>query len=719
MSDGLFSSVKTLHGVGPARQKALEKLGIETLHDLLYHLPRAYEHRGKIKLLKDGIDGVCSAFMLRVETIPRFVRVRGKIQVTTFRAADTSGSIEVVYFNQPYIAKQIQVGKTYRFWGRLTHKNGRWQMSSPQAELVSPDLPLPAFLPRYALCEGLTQKVMSTLEKEAMEKVFPVLEDFLPENLRLKYRLPTLSKALKTAHTPDTEEQLSMALRRLMFDELFCLGMAVSLSKRQHASLKMPAFQKSNLEPFFAHLPFALTGAQNRSVLEMQKDMCQGDEHGNTAPMRRILIGDVGSGKTVCAAAAAYLAVENGMQVAIMVPTGILATQHYEDLAPLFAQFGYSVALLTGSTSAAQKKTIEKGLIGEGKRIDIVIGTHALLQGYVHFENLGLVITDEQHRFGVAQRANLKEKSAMAHLLVMSATPIPRTLALAMYGDLSVSKLDELPPGRQRVDTFVVDESYRDRLHGFIRRQVDEGGQVYIVCPAIEGKAPDEAPEEEVSWETLVAATPQRYVTPLKDAVGYAEKLANQVFPDLRVALLHGQMKNQEKDTVMQAFSQGEVDILVSTTVIEVGVNVPNANLMIVENAERFGLSQLHQLRGRVGRGKRKSYCILISDCKGEQAEARLLTMKTCYDGYQIAEKDLMLRGPGDFFGALSQGSIRQSGGVSLRLASASTDTVLMQNAFSCSREVLEKDPTLSLPEHQKLKEKIQRVFTLQESTIS
>lgn len=719
MGEGLFDSVKVLRGVGPARQKALEKLGILTLHDLLYHFPRAYEHRGSIKLLKDGTDGICSAFMLRVETVPRYVKVKGQMQICSFRAADSSGSIEVVFFNQPYIAKQVKLGETYRFWGRLYYKNGRWQMSSPQMENANTTQELPDFLSRYALCEGLSQKVMVALVKEALERVLPTLSDFLPEDIRLKYQLPTLSRALYSVHFPDTEERLSGALRRLMFDELFCLGMAVSLSKSQHAELRMPAFKKQDLTPFLNALPFPLTGAQKRSITEMVQDMCQGDHKGETSPMRRILIGDVGSGKTVCAAAAAFIAVENGMQVAVMVPTGILAHQHYEELCPMFQAFGYHVALLTGSTTAAQKRAIEEGLSGVGERIDIVIGTHALLQNYVHFENLGLVITDEQHRFGVAQRANLKEKSGMAHLLVMSATPIPRTLALAMYGDLAVSKLDELPPGRQRVDTFVVDESYRQRLHGFIEKQVSEGGQVYIVCPSIEGSAPDESPEEEVSWETLLRATRPSTLLPLKDAVGYAERLSKEVFPHLRVALLHGQMKNAEKDRVMQSFSQGEVDILVSTTVIEVGVNVPNANLMIVENAERFGLSQLHQLRGRVGRGKRKSYCILVSDSKGENAEARLLTMKNCYDGYQIAEKDLMLRGPGDFFGAISQGSIRQSGGISLRLASAASDTVLMQNAFSASRSILEKDPSLSLSCHQSLKEKIDRVFTLSEATIS
>ena len=719
MASLLFASVKYLSGVGPARQKALEKLGIYTIYDLLYHLPRAYEHRGNIRQLKDATDGVASAFMLRVETSPRQVRTKGKMQLVTFRAADATGSIEVVFFNQPYISKQIELGKIYRFWGRLHYKGGRWQMSTPAFEPILPDKPLKDFIPRYALAEGLSQKVMASLVSEALERVLPEMEDFLPEDIRLRQKLPTLSRALYAAHMPEGEKHLSLGLNRLMFDELFCLGMAVSLAKRDRSFYRMKQWKPVEFNAFLAKLPFSLTHAQSRSINEIAIDLCQGDQNKTCAPMRRILIGDVGSGKTVCAAAAAYIAVKNGFQVAIMVPTGILATQHYEDLTPLFDSLGYRTVLLTGNTTAKEKREIEKDLAGNGNRIDIIIGTHALLQNYVAFERLGLVITDEQHRFGVLQRANLKEKSEMAHLLVMSATPIPRTLALAMYGDLSISKLDEMPPGRQRVDTFVVDESYRQRLHGFIRRQIEEGGQVYIVCPSIEGKAPDEMPDEEVSWESLIRMERKSAPIPLKDAVGYAKQLKEDVFPDLKVALLHGQMKNAEKDEVMQAFSRGEIDILVSTTVIEVGVNVPNANLMIVENAERFGLSQLHQLRGRVGRGKRKSYCVLVSDSKGETAEARLSTMKSCYDGYQIAEKDLLLRGPGDFFGSMSQGAIRQSGGVSLKLASAAKDTVLMQNAFNESHLVLEKDPLLQMPVHQALKEKIKNVFTISDATIS
>ena len=357
---------------------------------------------------------------------------------------------------------------------------------------------------------------------------------------------------------------------------------------------------------------------------------------------------------------------------------------------------------------------------GEGEHIDVIIGTHALLQKGVTFEKPGLMITDEQHRFGVMQRAELQEKSRMTHLLVMSATPIPRTLALAIYGDLSVSKLDEMPPGRQRVDTYVVDSSFKTRLHAFMLKQIEAGGQVYVVCPSIglKNTEDDQTEEfEEVYLEDILSSAQER--SPLKDAISYAKNLAEDIFPEFKVALLHGQMKSQEKDYVMAEFSQGKIDILVSTTVIEVGVNVPNATLMIVENAERFGLSQLHQLRGRVGRGRRKSYCVLVSDCKGENAIARLSTMKQCYDGYQIAEKDLEFRGPGDFFASLGDNAVRQSGGLSLKLARCCSDANLLSQAFAAGHLLLKKDPHLSLPEHQALAREVARVFTLESTTIS
>ncbi len=434
--------------------------------------------------------------------------------------------------------------------------------------------------------------------------------------------------------------------------------------------------------------------------------------------MNRIVIGDVGCGKTVCAAAAMMIALASGRQAALMAPTEILARQHYADLAPLFARLGISCALLIGATTAAEKRKIKAALASEDERtrLQIVIGTHALLSDGVEFAASGLVVTDEQHRFGARQRAKLSEKSLHAHLLVMSATPIPRSLALVLYGDLEISKIDEMPPGRQRVDTFVVDDSYRARLNGFIRKQVEDGGQVYVVCPAIEESetAPDESELAELLGSGEKEETP-----PLKAAIKYAKEL-QEVFPDIPVTFLHGKMKSAEKDKAMHAFSAGEIKILVSTTVIEVGVNVPNACLMIVENAERFGLSQLHQLRGRVGRGTRKSYCILVTggtNGVGEKSRARLQTMHTTYDGYAIAEQDLLQRGPGDFLATAQDGSVRQSGGLSFRLANAGEDISLMTDATADARALLTQDGKLT--KHQALAERIGDMFSIGEGLIS
>ncbi len=458
------------------------------------------------------------------------------------------------------------------------------------------------------------------------------------------------------------------------------------------------------MNEFYAALPYALTGAQQRAIHDIRADMS------SELAMNRILVGDVGCGKTVCAAAAMFIAIRSGRQAALMAPTAILASQHAADLIPFFRRLGIRGALLLGSTSAAQKRKIYHAMSSPDPdtRLDFVIGTQALLSEGVAFAVPGLVITDEQHRFGVNQRATLSEKNRHAHLLVMSATPIPRTLALVMYGDLDVSKIDEMPPGRQRVDTYVVDESYRARLDAFIRKNVAAGGQVYVVCPAVEQDVGEEGSGEAVDPDDglvplnadfghgpdsiLLPAAPAR---PLKAAVQYAEELAARL-PGLTVAFIHGKMKNAEKERIMQSFSAGKIQVLVSTTVIEVGVNVPNACLMLVENAERFGLSQLHQLRGRVGRGSRKSYCVLVREGGGETARARLEVMRTTYDGYRIAEQDLAQRGPGDFLAPGAGGDIRQSGGFRLRVAEGWPDADLMDHAFNEARSLLDADPDLS-----------------------
>ena len=535
----------------------------------------------------------------------------------------------------------------------------------------------------------------------------------LPEDIRRRNTLCLRSYALRNIHWPENFAALAAAKKRLIFDEFFEFALGLSIAGSQ--SKRAPAFPctEQDISPLQDVLPYSLTGAQRRVISEIGKDMAR------DRAMSRMVIGDVGSGKTVCAAAAILFAVQNGHQAAMMAPTEILARQHYESLSEIFSRLGIRCALLTGSTPASQKKRIYASLATDGEdKIDVVVGTQALLSEGVDFYSLGLAVVDEQHRFGVEQRAALSKKNTMAHVLVMSATPIPRSLALALYGDLDISTIDELPPGRQRVDTFVVDESYRERLNGFIRKQVAEGGQVYVVCPAVEESEESDEESADLLMENIVTGADlldireEKKARPrLKSAVKFAEELA-EIFPDLSVDFLHGKLKSREKDKKMQDFVSGKTDILVSTTVIEVGVNVPSASLMIVENAERFGLSQLHQLRGRVGRGARKSYCILVSELINEEGSAkeRLLTIKSSYDGYSIAEKDLAMRGPGDFLRSSGETRMRQSGGVKFRLAELCDDTGLMSAAFSEAKALIAKDATLQ--GYDLLRREVEKMFT-------
>ena len=712
----LSTGIRSLKGVGETRAKALERLGLFTVGDLLHHYPRAYQNRGAIRALADAPIGEKAAFLLTVASEPISTRIKGRITVTKLRLFDESGSIEAVFFNQPYLRDVFHVGMTFRFWGAVTISGKRRQLASPLYEKYSENDILPDFIPIYPTTEGLTQKLMTALTEQALTIGLPHLSDPLPESIRLKRELPVLRFAISELHRPTSDKALSTALHRIVFDELLTLGLAVSLSKTERESEMTEPCRPASMKPLLDAIPYELTNAQKRVINEIYSDMT-GRGYGERCPtMRRILIGDVGCGKTICAAAAALIALASGRQVALMVPTSILAHQHYEDLAPLFAKMGYEVALLTGATKASEKRKILSRLSDPVSPLPMIIGTHALLSENVVFSDLALTITDEQHRFGVMQRARLKEKYKASHMLVMSATPIPRTLAHVVYGDLAVSRIDEMPKGRIRVDTHVVGEAYRDRLNAFIRRQIEDGGQVYVVCPSIEEKVD---PEEEgaVSIEQLTSPSRFKEGSPLKNAVDYAENL-KKVFPDIPSALLHGKMKQAEKDAVMSRFVSGEIKILVSTTVIEVGVNVPDATLMIVENAERFGLSQLHQLRGRVGRGKKRAFCVLVSDSRGETARERLRVMESTYDGYAIAEHDLAIRGPGDFFSG-ANGEARQSGGISLRLASLCSDTALMQAAFSEAAEIVSCDQTLSKPEHLALRQEVDRLFQINENTIS
>ncbi len=679
----LNASVRSLSGIGPARAQQLLRLQIETVADLLYHFPRGYQDRTPLPSLSCAQDGQVAAVVLTVGTAPKLARLRGRLSLLQFRAFDQSATCTVTYFGQEFLAKEFAVGGEYRFYGKIKKKGNRFELTSPTHEQVLPEVPLGTYRAVYPLTQGLTQKFLRNALLDALSHTDLSQADPLPKQIRTSYGLPDLAPALRAIHFPQNQQQLQAAQRRFAFQELFlfCLGICHQSQRTKKGNAPAICANEARLAPFLQALPYSLTAAQRRSITEIASDL----QAPNGVPMARLLNGDVGSGKTICAAAAAYLAIQSGLQCAFMVPTEILARQHYCDLCDLFSSLGIRCALLCGSMSAAQKRAVTTDL--QSHQVDLVIGTHALLNDTVQFAKLGLVITDEQHRFGVFQRTTLAQKATDVHVLVMSATPIPRTLALVLYGDLALSTLDELPPGRQAVDTFFVDNTYRSRLLSFMEKQVQQGHQVYVVCPAIE-----EQPETE-QGELTPSLRPQ-LALPMHHAVSYAQALS-QALAQCRIGLLHGKMKGAQKDEVMQAFVAKELDILVSTTVIEVGVNVPNATLMVVENAERFGLSQLHQLRGRVGRGNAKSVCVLVSDSQEPAATQRLQTLCHNRDGYAIAKADLAMRGPGNFFPD-SCSDARQSGQLRLRFANLCDDMDLLLLANESARALFAQDPALT-----------------------
>ncbi len=678
--------ITALRGVGQARAAALARLGITDTASLLRHYPRGYQHRGDIHLLAEPMDGAPHAYRLVVGTQPQNVMLKGRLTLTRFSAFDESGRCTVTYFNQAYKKDAFKVGSEYRFWGRLRHTMQGHELSSPISEPVNDKKPLPDFVPVYPLTEGITPHFLGELISRTLAEEELPIPEILPEEMRDRLALIPIAEALRGIHAPASYDELNRARRRLAFDELylFALGMTRARDSRKRLSAPSIVPPFGAMDRFFSALPFSLTGAQKRAIGDILDDLARGESNGR---MARMLSGDVGSGKTAVAAAAVYAAAVAGFQSSLMAPTEILAAQHYSDLAPLLEGLGITSALLTGSSSAAEKRRIKTALAAG--TLDLVIGTHALITPDVEFLRPGLMVCDEQHRFGVMQRASLSERGS--HMLVMSATPIPRSLALILCGDLDVSRLDELPPGRQKIDSFLVDSRYRERLLNFIRKQTAEGRQVYVVCPAIE------AAEEE---EGLVGLdfTPEQAPKPrLKSAVDTAAELAEALAP-LRVGCMHGRLRPAEKDVVMTSFASGELDVLVSTTVIEVGVNVPNATLMIIENAERFGLSQLHQLRGRVGRGSDKSYCVLVSDADNPDTRARLEALCSTTDGFRIAELDLELRGPGDFLPG--EQNARQHGGAEFRIAGVISDAPLLEAAFAEASRTLKEDPHLLKPEN-------------------
>jgi ATP-dependent DNA helicase RecG len=675
----LQTDIRYIKGIGETRAKALNKLGINTLRDLISYFPRTYEDRTLMRPIKELILGEYACVKAMIAAEPTAHRISGGRMLVKVRAVDESGVLDIAFFNQDYRRSQLHTGETYIFYGKVEGNLIRRQMTNPILEREGQQQLTGRIMPIYPLTAGVSQLILSRAVRQGLDACRELLQDVLPDNVRRDHALCYVNYAFENIHFPDAPEALEVARRRLVFEELFLLSCGLTRLRSRRKNVAGPACKAVSLDPFYAQLPFTLTNAQRRALEDAAADMA-GDR-----PMNRLCQGDVGSGKTMVAAGCIWFAAQSGWQSALMAPTEILARQHFENLAPLFARFGLTCALLTGSTRAKERREILAGL--QSGEITVCIGTHALLTEDVQYQHLGLVVTDEQHRFGVNQRSALGQKAEHPHMLVLSATPIPRTLALVIYGDLDVSVINELPPGRQKVDTFAVGESYRQRINAFLRKQVAEGHQVFIVCPLV-GDG-DTIPDER------------------KAVTAYAEKLQKEVFPDLRIAVLHGKMKPKEKENVMSTFASGDSDILVSTTVVEVGVDVPNANTMVVENAERFGLSQLHQLRGRVGRGSAKSYCILLSDNDSEETRRRLKVMTETNDGFRISEEDLKLRGPGDFFGQ------RQHGLPNLKVADLSCDMRLLDEAQSAAKALMAADPDLSAIEHRALRERIEELFAL------
>ena len=689
MSAALDRELRYLKGVGETRAKALAKLGLHQVRDLLSYFPMRYEDRTQFSPIMEAPmeQPVCIHAMIAEP--PQLATVRGGMRLVKARAFDESGSVSLTFFNAPYVRDQLHQGETYAFYGKLTGMPNFRQMTNPEFEPATREgNKTGRILPRYRLASGLSNRLLMDCVCAALDLAGDEVPDVLPESVRQRYGLCQARWAYENIHFPADLGSLELARRRLVFEELFTLVSALGRFRSGRRETVGFAIPITDISEFYQSLPFSPTNAQRRAVEEALRDMS------GTQPMNRLIQGDVGSGKTLVAAALAWAVCRSGRQAAFMAPTEILAEQHVETFQSFLSPFGIHVEKLTGSMKAAEKRQVKAALAAGN--LDLIVGTHALLTGDVDFAALSLVITDEQHRFGVRQRGALSAKAQgiTPHVLVMSATPIPRTLALMIYGDLDVSILDELPPGRKKVDTFALDERYRARLNGFIEKLVGEGRQVFVVCPKVE------------EGETDLLGPK------LKSAEEHAEALKER-FPSLRIACIHGKLKAKEKESIMARMAAGEIDVLVSTTVIEVGVDVPNAALMIVENAERFGLSQLHQLRGRVGRGQHKSWCILMSEAKGEEARARLDALCRTNDGFKISEEDLRLRGPGDFFGN------RQHGLPELHIADLGADLKLTQEAQAAAQALLAEDPELHRPENAALRAQVERIYEANAGTIN
>ena len=669
----LDTDIKYLKGVGERRAAMLSRLGVSDVNALVRLYPRVYEDWSRIKSINEAQIGEICCIKGIVGSPVRKSLIRKGLTLYKTEITDGSGIMGITIFNSRFAAEKLTEGDEFLFFGRVGGNLYRKEMNSPEIE---PAEGADRIRPIYSQTHGLNSKMIEKLVRTALTECRDELVDPIPLWLREKYCLMNLLDSLWNIHFPKSPDYLEEARRRLIFEELLILQLGLEKMRSQTQNNAGAIIERDFSEEYFSHLPFSPTGAQRRAVKEAMRDMMSGRQ------MNRLLQGDVGSGKTAVAAALVYSTAKNSMQSALMAPTEVLAEQHYKTFLKLFEGCSINVELLTGSDTTAQKRRKKEAL--KAGEIDLLIGTHAIIQSDVEFKSLALVITDEQHRFGVEQRNALGEKSENPHLYVMSATPIPRTLALIIYGELDISILDEMPPGRQKIETYAVTSELRQRAYNYVKKHLDAGRQGYIICPLVDEGESD---------------------TELASAVKYADELQRGDFRGYTVGLMHGKMKSADKKKVMESFSNGETQLLVSTTVIEVGVDVPNAVIMVIENAERFGLSQLHQLRGRIGRGSYKSSCILISDSRSEDTKKRLNVIKNNRDGFKIADEDLKLRGPGDFLGS------RQHGLPEMKIADMLEDRSTLEETQRAAKEIVARDPELSSPESTALKNEIQRLF--------